>query len=614
MLIPMPHSEKRLERSSKGTVLRRSAQERYAEQIQKAYLHVAGDDASFISDDDVPDEIYKIISSVLGGGSAHGHGEALSDQTDLFTYGVDSVASIQIRNALCRLIPTGSTLPRTVVEDAGTVQRLCDLILRVRAGRAVEDVGRGAADQEQLMLDMVKRYSVFNDAGSPASSNLTDDPVEPQASDSKIQVLLTGATGSLGSHILHQLLSDPGISKVRLALRGSSPPASRERVLQALSRRLLTIPADFDSKTTLYQCNLSDARLGLCNSEYEDLARNVDIIIHLAWSVNFLLPLRSFGDAHLAGLRNLIDLALACPTRPSPPRFVFCSSVAAVSNYTRAHQPQLATLSPAIVPETTIPSPSVSGATGYARSKWVAERMCTTAHERTRLRYRISIARVGQLSGASDTGVWSASEAYPLMLASMKATGALPDLQREVLNWLPVDVAARAFVEDALRGSDDATHASSGSHGGGGGGGGEEKGNPSSPPVHHVLNPNNDLHWTQLLTYLSRHASFQTVAVKEWLHRLSCLQDGPETKSHPALRLLGFWENAYAGAEPQCQNPEPGRQNGLDGASPRRPIEYAMDSTYTRMPMLRPGHSSWSLDEEYILKVWNRINEDKGTL
>lgn len=341
--------------------------------------------------------------------------------------------------------------------------------------------------------------------------------------------LLTGATGSLGSHVLHQMLCDARVRHIFLLVRGTSTDGSRERVIKALHNRGLDIPPNFDSKTAIRSGKLSEPNLGLVASNYERFAGNVDLVLHLAWSVNFLISLRTIAGAHLSGLHNLLDLALQQPSSSDKPlpRFIFCSSIAAVSNFG-----SLAT--PGDIPEKFLPDPRISGPTGYARSKWVGEAICAEAHKSTRLRDCISVARVGQLSGATDTGVWSKSEAYPLLLSSAKVTGVLPDLEDEILNWLSVDVAARAFVETALCGPSNTRTTTS---------------NRSEIPVHHVLNPNMTVRWPDLVRWISPHASFEVVPVNEWLSRLAALQDDERTKHDPALRLLEFWRAVY-GSEP----------------------------------------------------------------
>ncbi|KIW13574.1 hypothetical protein PV08_08763 [Exophiala spinifera] len=699
MLVPMLYDQKGLEKSSKGTILRSRAEERYASNISKAYSAAPADKTSNVSDDDIPRTVRKIVTDIASDRTVIDP-EFLNDRTDLFAYGIDSIGCIQIRHGLSRLIPDGSALPLTVVEDQGTISRLSALILRIRrGGEAYDKIDKAdtASEEHALMLDLAKRYSTFEDnATSPISSPSSFGSTTTTATTSEqkgLQILLTGPTGSLGSHILHQLLSNHRVSHIHLLVRGSTAQASRERVLKAFSSRLLPIPADFTARTTIWQCALSDNLLGLSQSDYTTLASQVDVILHLAWSVNFLLPLRSFAATHLAGLRNLINFSLSSP-RLYPPRLIFCSSVASVSAY---HQNQSCSSCPdstdqdhtdkvhmdirtninthidtntntntntttdadtfhsrstrpksAInVPELPVSNtPSASGPTGYARSKWVAEAICAAAHTHTRLNSRISISRVGQLSGATDTGVWSKTEAYPLMLSSSKVTGVLPDLgDWEVLNWLPVDLAARAFVEDALStltvGETDTnlitttttTTTSSttaptststttppppppptGPHSQPNEKGDEDGGKitheslqpPRLPvsvpiPVHHVLNPYTDTgmhNWSNLLACLSRHDNFKVVSVGEWLDALSSLHERPgETSLHPALKLLGFWKGVYGSRHQHS----PAQM--VDNSETA--LRFDMDKTYVRMPCLREQQPG--LDDEYMVKTWRWI-------
>jgi thioester reductase-like protein len=544
---------------------------------------------------------------------------------------------MQIRHALSHLVPDAKALQMTVVEDAGTLHRLSKIILGLRSGRAPEEQD----DQHQLMLELAKEYSQLETVSSPSS-----DVTKPRT-NTGITVLLTGPTGSLGSHILHQLLSDQRVLHIYLLVRGASLHAARGRVLKALSTRQLSLPSDFDTKTTILQCNLSSGHLGLSDTDYKSLTNHVDVIMHLAWSVNFLLPLRSYINTHLAGLRNLLQLASfssSSEERKSPLKFIFCSSVASTSNYLSLRNPSSSTATVRI-PESFIPDPNAAGPTGYARSKWVGEAICSAVHASPNLRNRIdiSIARVGQLSGASDTGIWSTSEAYPLLLSTLKVTGVLPDLKGEVCNWVPVDIAAAAFLEDALSQKPDPLGQPQG-----GNGNGNENGNRLSKdndgsdtdtdtdtdvdiPVTHVLNSHNDIHWSHILTWLSATTStsnsnskftpkFKIVPVHEWLSKLEELAHvhDDKTKPHPALRLLGFWKKAYGGEDSgesndptrdtvSSQEEEESDTTASEGENTQDYLLYDMARTYARMPVLRDAGGM--VDREYCLKLWRWIDE-----
>lgn len=133
--------------------------------------------------------------------------------------------------------------------------------------------------------------------------------------------------------------------------------------------------------------------------------------------MNFAYSLESFVPI-IQCTQNLITLAAHAAT---PARLVFCSSIAAASC------PPHSSTGPSIVYETLPSSEACASPLGYARAKWIAEHMCSAAQESVLPAGRISIARVGQLCGDTVHGVWSETEAWPLLVASIKYTGCLPE-------------------------------------------------------------------------------------------------------------------------------------------------------------------------------------------
>ena len=100
MLFAIPANAAPLEKSSKGTVLRRQAEERYKSVIEEAYQNepagsvVNGQRGVSISDHEVPMAVLEIIKTVTG------LKDTIPADADLFTFGVDSVACMQIRALL----------------------------------------------------------------------------------------------------------------------------------------------------------------------------------------------------------------------------------------------------------------------------------------------------------------------------------------------------------------------------------------------------------------------------------------------------------------------------------------------------------------------------------
>jgi thioester reductase-like protein len=544
MLIPLPHQEQPLEKSSKGTIIRRAAESRFEGIINSTYGSQDSDSVPDVSDKDLPQHLIGLIQSMTG------QTASLKEDMDLFLYGVDSIACMQLRTRLRRLIPNfEGQLPMSVVEDCGTIQRLTDYVLSRRHGEAE----KGGEDEEQLMLDLVKQYASFNSSAPHTFTNGSTTKKE----DGEI-VVLTGATGALGAHILDLLQKAPSIDAIYCLVRGADEHAATERVAKALEQRGLVSLLSSNTtngKVTVVPAQLSEERLGLSDEMYDYIAEKATSIIHVAWTVNFRLKLRSFVKDNIAGVRNLIDLALKVP-RTVPPRFTYCSSTAAIMNSSLDQSGEL--------PEKLSSEPSSASPLGYSRSKWVAEHICLEAHTRTSLHNHIAVVRVGQLAGDSTSGVWNTKEAWPMMLSTARLIKCLPDLKDEPLDWLPVDVAAKAFLETTRVG-----------------GGSEEM------PVYHVLNPHREPTWREMLQWLQKKEQFDIVSPKEWVDRLEACQDS----EHSALKLLGLWKESFG--------------SGSKESTPRP--QFSMTETRKCVPALR---YVTPLDEEYVGRIWDWIQQN----
>lgn len=538
MLLPLPHQSQLLEKSSKGTLIRRAADARFEKIVNAAYESQEADGATEVADEDLPKHLIGLIQDMTS------QSDELSEDMDLFSYGVDSIACMQLRTRLRRLIPDCSKeLPMSVIEDCGTIRRLTDYVLRKRHGE--EDASE--EDEEKLIMDLVKQYGSFE---QHRASSQTNGQAKMKTGE---VIVLTGATGALGAHILDLLQKNTDVETIYCLVRGADQHAAQERVSKALQQRGLANL--ISQKVKIIPSQLSDPHLGLSADLYTHLATSATSIIHIAWTVNFRLKLRSFVKDNIAGVHNLLNLCLAVP-RPDPPRFIYCSSTASIINSAPNASGHL--------PELIQPNPSSASPLGYSRSKWVAEHICLSAHEQTRLHGRISVVRVGQLAGASVTGIWNTKEAWPMMLSTARLIKCLPDLGDEPLDWLPVDIAAKSFLDIA---------------------------NPVEAegkglPVYHVLNPHTDPTWRQMLQWLKNKEEFDIVTPGEWVRRL----EQAEGSEHSAMKLLGLWKEAYGG-------------EWVEEKGKERPV-FGMQETKKRVGVLRDVRP---LDEGYVERMWEWI-------
>ncbi|QIW97141.1 hypothetical protein AMS68_002659 [Peltaster fructicola] len=532
MMVPMPVLDVPLEKSSKGTLLRAAAESRFERSINQAYNTAT--DIESVSDDQLSKAIKKIVSNV-----SH-KTLSLQDHTDLFSAGIDSVAGMQIRSRLKALLPQDKReLPMTVVEDCGSIEGLARYVRRQRHG---ED--ETIVDDTAYMLQLVDEYSHFQDASL--------DPADHTPGQ---VIVLTGATGALGAHVLDQYSKSESVRKIYCLVRGADACAARERVVKALEQRKL---ASLHSKVVVLQARLADSDLGLDAATYHQVTREATTIMHVAWSVNFRMRLHSFVKDNIAGVNHLVNLALASPRKPM---FAFCSSVASAMSY------------PGIdIPEKMIDDPEVASPLGYSRSKWVAEQICGRAQS---MADRIVIFRVGQLSGDSRHGVWNASEAWPLMLSSTKETGCLPSLN-ETLDWLPVDLAATALIQGAAH-----------------------KAERKEPSVYHVVNDNTEPSWMDMITWLQKHEEVMVISPSTWVQRLSLLES--EGSTNPALKLLSHWQAAYR------TDDDSGSATNGNHIDARVRKTFSMVRSRSEVPVLRQIRP---VDEVYFGKLWQWIKKE----
>lgn len=559
MLVPMPYQEAPLEKSSKGTVIRRAAEERYRADIARAYDMLDAASSEDVPDSEISSTIIKNIKALLG------QDADLYTDTDLFSFGVDSVASVQIRYTLRRLLPPkDKEVPINIVEDCGTVSRLTEWVLRRRRGEEREDSEDD--DEDTLMKSLVQDYC------ARVKCQQSNGDKVARTKDGKEVVILTGATGGLGAHILHQYREGHNIAKVYCLVRGSDERSATERVNKSLMQRgLPPLQASSAPEIVVLPITLSEPQLGLSSTNYAQLAHEATIFIHAAWTVNFRLRLRNFVKDHIGGLTNLLNFLLQTA---SPPAFLFISSTASA----------IAHASP--IPEEILDSPSTSSPLGYARSKWVAENVIyRCAQSINLLQGRVAVLRVGQLSGDTKRGIWNESEAWPLMLSSVKAINALPDLGgEEKLDWLPVDVAAGAVVQigRSLRQSSRMYQEGVG------------------VTVTHVLNDAQPpTTWTQLLQWLGKEEQFEVLGPARWVEKLESIEDD----RLPAKKLLGLWKAAYCDNKQRKPKAE-AQATGPDEKSVDKKWKTAVAEEMA--PLLKTVKP---VDREYVHKLWNWISD-----
>ncbi|KAK7182281.1 hypothetical protein DPSP01_006993 [Paraphaeosphaeria sporulosa] len=481
--------------TDKSTFIRAQVYEQFKQQIADAYEKFENNTGGSIA---LP--LPELEAHLLHRFREHLDVNLDSAETDFFAFGIDSLQCLKMWSLIKKEIDLGgnqSQVGQNVLYETGNIASLARYLDGLRRGTQ-ED----AQNQEQVMTDLIAKYSSFETFTWPTPSNHV--------------VLLTGVTGGLGAHLLSQLLAHPHISEIWCPIRAPTDLAALERTLKSLSSRSLSPSQSQIQKIVALPSDLSKADFGLGATRLAELRTKLTLVIHSAWAVNFNISVQSFENEHIAAVRNFVNLCQST-THGTPATFYYCSSVSSTGGTPR----------PGVVHEGPVPDIAHVQKTGYARSKYVAESIVLNAAQRGA---HARVLRIGQLVGDTAVGAWNTTEGVPLMIQTAQTLGALPTLDEE-MSWLPVDYAARIILELS-----NVTDASSSSL--------HVEGNPRADLVYHVLNPTR-FHWTRDMLPALKAAglNFETLPVDQWMERLRTSDPDPE--KNPPIKLLGWFESKY---------------------------------------------------------------------
>ncbi|GAA4616717.1 hypothetical protein GCM10023195_74410 [Actinoallomurus liliacearum] len=241
-------------------------------------------------------------------------------------------------------------------------------------------------------------------------------------------VLVTGATGFVGSRLVHELLARTDL-RVRCLTRAGGDFGATARVVGALAERGLW-ESRFADRIEGYAGDLSRPGLGLDPGTWEHLARTCDLVLHNGAMVNFLFDYRAHRHANVRGTVELLRLAMA--HRPVPLHHV--STLATLQSEALGHEEPLS--------EGFEPSRARMPDGGYARSKLVAERHLAAARARGAL---VTVLRLGEVMPSEDNAYPNTSALTHLLLAAFPRLGVRPDAAI-LSDYTPVDYVAARVV------------------------------------------------------------------------------------------------------------------------------------------------------------------------
>lgn len=498
--------------TDKGSVKTNETLRLYSSEIEEAYSRLEIDSQAPVPVPKTLDHAHLLVfvkTVVL-----EALGRNINERSNLFDNGADSLHAIQIRSALMAIVRRTSTATDPVssllVYENPTIEDLTSFLLRRVSGNADTD----AAEDRCLHISrLVDRFS----SNFPRHVPVATTPHDPHM----FSFLITGTTGSLGSHVLASLAQRSDVHKVYCFNRPADGLDPIQRQQNAFTIRGIdhTILNEAAAKIEIMYIDLSSPDLGLEGTVLERIRSDVTHIVHLAWQMNFNVTVDNFERTQIAGVRHLIDLALSS-RRTCPPKFIFVSSIAAALGF-QGDGP---------IPERAMDNPEVvKKESGYGQAKYVVERVIDNAARETGL--AATVIRCGQLSGSSISGAWNMAEYIPILLLSSVESGVVP-AQFPSIRWVPIDVAADVVVDLCVIDREGVSA-------------------PFLTTYWHVENVT-ETPWTEVVEWVMKHTNrvVRPIGTVEWIDMVkrAATRVGAEGVPIPAVKLVDFYDR-FTGSE-----------------------------------------------------------------
>lgn len=359
----------------------------------------------------------------------------------------------------------------------------------------------------QAVVDEYVRRKTHGFAAPVQSAHVTSTIPSSQC------VLITGATGSVGSHLVAHFAQLSNVKTI-VCLNRRSKQEPKLRQQQALMSKGIFVSPEGLAKLRVFETTTVKPTLGLPIDDYENLLKTVTHIVHNAWLMSAKLPLKGF-EAQFTIMRNMLDFTreISCRRHEGTKvTFEFVSSIATVGHYPlwskTPHVPEDRMTIDSVLPN------------GYGDAKYVCELMLDETLHKYPNKFRAMAVRIGQIAGSSTSGYWNPMEHLSFLWKSSQTLKALPNFNG-LLSWTPVNHVA-ATLGDLLL-ADNTPY-----------------------PIYHIDNPVRQP-WHKMIPVLADALDIpraNAIPFNEWVQRV---RDSPSLVNldNPAAKLIDFLDDNF---------------------------------------------------------------------
>ncbi|KAI9205446.1 male sterility protein-domain-containing protein [Polychytrium aggregatum] len=236
-------------------------------------------------------------------------------------------------------------------------------------------------DVAQLVIDLQGNHPLMSptvdldqEAARLDDASVTAEGLPPLVfPESPRGIVLTGATGFLGSFLLYELAAKFPAARIYCLVRAASDQAAIDRIFET-ARKLILNP-----QQTHYLVNNVRPRLvgvcgdlsldqwGLTNKRWKKIGKETDMVVHCGAEVHWLDDYEALKGPNVLGTATALRLATTHHLKP----LHFIPAVGAIPMARGARTP---------LEERVYSNWNVSG--GYAQTKWVSEQLINKARSR----------------------------------------------------------------------------------------------------------------------------------------------------------------------------------------------------------------------------------------
>ncbi|WP_132866929.1 thioester reductase domain-containing protein [Pseudomonas aeruginosa] len=214
-------------------------------------------------------------------------------------------------------------------------------------------------------------------------------------------ILLTGASGLMGAHLLAELLASRE-ADLHCPVRAQNDAHALERLRQAARQHRIELAETDWRRVRAYAADLAEPGFGLPAETYRELAGSVDQVFHSASAVNFIQPYSYMKRDNVEGLGQVLRFCASGRCKP----LMLLSSIS-VYSWGHLHTGKRLMREDDDIDQNL---PAVVTDMGYVRSKWVMEKIADLAAERglPLMTFRLGYATCHSRTGAyADYQWWS---------------------------------------------------------------------------------------------------------------------------------------------------------------------------------------------------------------